>query len=551
MLTPAETYEDVCRLMRWRIPEFYNMGVDVCDKHAETTPDRVALIVEDEDGAVTNYSFRDIQRLSNRLANVLVARGLRRGDRVGVLLSQSVEAAVAHVAVWKAGFISIPLFTLFGEDALEFRLANSGTKAVITDADNLGKLEAIRESLPDLQTLIVAGAGSAGFPAPHASIWDFWSALDHASDTFAPVNTKADDPGVIIYTSGTTGNPKGALHAHRILLGHQPSVEFFNEFFPQPGDLMWTPADWAWIGGLMNVLMSSWHHGVTVLAQRARKFDPEQALALMTRHSVRNTFMPPTAVRLMRQVERPRERFGFGLRTLTCAGEPMGAELLDWCRTALGVTPNEYYGQTECNLVAANCAKIMDVKPGSMGRAVPGHTVEIIDDQGRGVPPGTVGQIAVRRPHPVIMLEYWRNPDATAAKYIGDWLLTGDEGHKDEDGYLWFLGRDDDVITSAGYRIGPGEIEDCLGKHPAVAIAAVIGVPDPLRTESVKAFIVLTPDHTADDALEEDIRAYVKTRLARHEYPRMIEFVDSLPMTATGKIRRRELRDQEIAKQQK
>ena len=551
MLTPAETYEDVCRLMRWRIPEFYNMGVDVCDKHAETTPDRVALIVEDEDGAVTNYSFRDIQRLSNRLANVLVARGLRRGDRVGVLLSQSVEAAVAHVAVWKAGFISIPLFTLFGEDALEFRLANSGTKAVITDADNLGKLEAIRESLPDLQTLIVAGAGSAGFPAPHTSIWDFWSALDHASDTFAPVNTKADDPGVIIYTSGTTGNPKGALHAHRILLGHQPSVEFFNEFFPQPGDLMWTPADWAWIGGLMNVLMSSWHHGVTVLAQRARKFDPEQALALMTRHSVRNTFMPPTALRLMRQVERPRERFGFGLRTLTCAGEPMGAELLDWCRTALGVTPNEYYGQTECNLVAANCAKIMDVKPGSMGRAVPGHTVEIIDDQGRGVPPGTVGQIAVRRPHPVIMLEYWRNPDATAAKYIGDWLLTGDEGHKDEDGYLWFLGRDDDVITSAGYRIGPGEIEDCLGKHPAVAIAAVIGVPDPLRTESVKAFIVLTPDHTADDALEEDIRAYVKTRLARHEYPRMIEFVDSLPMTATGKIRRRELRDQEIAKQHK
>ncbi len=547
MLAPAETYQDVCRLMRWRIPEFYNMGVDVCDKHAEATPDRVALIVEDEDGAVTNYSFCDIQRLSNQLANVLVARGIRRGDRVGVLLSQSVEAAVAHVAAWKAGFISIPLFTLFGEDALEFRLANSGARAVITDADNLGKVEAIREHVPDLQTLIVAGAGSAASP----TLVDFWSALERASDTFAPVNTKADDPGVIIYTSGTTGNPKGALHAHRILLGHQPSVEFFNEFFPQPGDLMWTPADWAWIGGLMNVLMSSWHHGVPVLAQRARKFDPEQALALMTRHSVRNTFMPPTAVRLMRQVERPRERFGFGLRTLTCAGEPMGAELLDWCRTALGVTPNEYYGQTECNLVAANCAKIMDVKPGSMGRAVPGHTVEIIDDQGRVVPPGTVGQIAVRRPHPVIMLEYWRNPDATAAKYIGDWLLTGDEGHKDEDGYLWFLGRDDDVITSAGYRIGPGEIEDCLGKHPAVALAAVIGVPDPLRTESVKAFIVLTPEHTAGEGLENEIRAYVKTQLARHEYPRMIEFVDSLPMTATGKIRRRELRDQEIAKQQK
>ncbi len=224
---------------------------------------------------------------------------------------------------------------------------------------------------------------------------------------------------MIIYTSGTTGNPKGALHAHRMLLGHQPSVEFFNEFFPQPGDLMWTPADWAWIGGLMNVLMSSWHHGVPVLAQRARKFDPERALALMARHDVRNTFMPPTAVRLMRQVARPRERFGFGLRTLTCAGEPMGAELLEWCRGALGVTPNEYYGQTECNLVAANCAKIMEVKPGSMGRPVPGHTVEIIDQQGRIVPPGTIGQIAVRRPHPVIMLEYWRNPDDTRGQIPG------------------------------------------------------------------------------------------------------------------------------------
>ena len=542
MLTPADTYEDVCRLMTWRIPEFYNMGVDVC---ADATPDRIALIVEDEDGTVTRYSFRDIQRLSNRLANVLVASGVQRGDRVGVLLPQSVEAAVAHVAAWKAGAISIPLFTLFGEDALEFRLANSGARAVVTDIGNLGKVEAIRDRLPDLGALVAAGAGRANSPA----LVDFWSALERASETFAPVNTRADDPGVIIYTSGTTGNPKGALHAHRILLGHQPSVEFFNEFFPQPGDLMWTPADWAWIGGLMNVLMSSWHHGVTVLAHRARKFDPEEALALMARHAVRNTFMPPTAVRLMRQVERPRERFGFALRTLTCAGEPMGAELLDWCRGELGITPNEYYGQTECNLVAANCAEIMAVKPGSMGRAAPGHTVEIIDEDGNVVPSGITGKIAVRRPHPVIMLEYWRNPEATAAKYVGDWLLTGDEGHKDEDGYLWFLGRDDDVITSAGYRIGPGEIEDCLGKHPAVAMAAVVGVPDLLRTESIKAFVMLAPGHDPGQALEDDIRAYVKTRLARHEYPRLIEFVDSLPMTATGKIRRRELRDREIAKQ--
>ncbi len=543
MLTIADTYDDVYRLMQWRVPEFYNMGVDVCDKHAEAKPDAVGLIAEDEDGVVTRYSFADLKRLSNRLANVLGGSGVEPGERVGILLSQSVEAGVAHIAAWKAGCISIPLFTLFGEDALEFRLADSQARVVVTDTVNLPKLEAIRDRLPNLKLLLVVDAGRDG-----AGILDFWSAVERASDAFTPVKTRAEDPGLIIYTSGTTGNPKGALHAHRALLGHLPAVEFFNEFLPQPGDLMWTPAEWAWIGGLMNVLMSSWHHGVPVLAQRARKFDPEKALALMARHGVRNTFMPPTALRLIREVEAPRERFGVALRTLTCAGEPMGVELLDWCRSALGVTPNEYYGQTECNLVVANCALIMPVKPGSMGRPVPGHTVEVIDDDGRIVPADTVGKIAVRRPDPVMMLEYWRQPEATEAKFIGDWLVMGDLGRKDGDGYLWFVGRDDDVITSAGYRIGPGEIEDCLGKHPAVSLAAVIGVPDEVRTEAVKAFIVLRAGRTADAALEEEIRAFVKTRLSPHEYPRLIEFVDSLPMTATGKIRRGELRQREIDK---
>jgi acetyl-CoA synthetase len=543
MLTIADTYDDVYRLMQWRVPEFYNMGVDVCDKHADARPDNIGLIVEDEDGTVTRYSFADLKRLSNRLANVLGGSGVEPGERVGILLSQSVEAGVAHIAAWKAGCISIPLFTLFGEDALEFRLADSEARVVVTDTVNLGKVEAIRDRLPNLKWILVVGAGSDG-----SGLLDFWSAIERASDAFTPVNTRAEDPGLIIYTSGTTGNPKGALHAHRALLGHLPAVEFFNEFLPQPGDLMWTPAEWAWIGGLMNVLMSSWHHGVPVLAQRARKFDPEKALALMARHGVRNTFMPPTALRLIREVEAPRERFGVALRTLTCAGEPMGVELLDWCRSALGVTPNEYYGQTECNLVVANCARIMEVKPGSMGRPVPGHTVEVIDDDGKIVPADTVGKIAVRRPDPVMMLEYWRQPEATEAKFIGDWLVMGDLGRKDGDGYLWFIGRDDDVITSAGYRIGPGEIEDCLGKHPAVSLAAVIGVPDEVRTEAVKAFIVLRSDRIADTALEEEIRAFVKTRLSPHEYPRLIEFVESLPMTATGKIRRGELRQREIDK---
>ncbi len=542
MLEAADSYEELCRRMRWRIPETYNMGIDVCDKHAAVRPDACALIVADDEGRFRRYTFDDLRRLSNRLANVLTGLGLVRGDRVGVLLSQSVEAAIAHIAAWKAGLISIPLFTLFGEDALAFRLDDSGTRALVTDTDGLEKAEAVRARCPDLDCLMVTGLGRDG-----QGLLDLWPALDRAAETFGPVATSADDPAVIIYTSGTTGNPKGALHAHRVLLGHLPAVEFFNEFFPQPGDLMWTPADWAWIGGLMNVLMSSWHHGVPVLAHRARKFDPERALHLMAEAGVRNVFLPPTALRMIRQVPAPRASFGLALRTLTCAGEPMGAELLEWCRSSLGVTPNEYYGQTECNLVVANCARIMAVRPGSMGRPVPGHVVDIIDEDGVSASPGTVGAIAVRAPDPVMMLGYWRNPEATAAKFNGSWLVTGDLGHKDADGYLWFLGRDDDVITSAGYRIGPGEIEDCLARHPAVALAAAVGVPDPLRTEAVKAYIVLAEGHQPTAALEEEIRAFVKIRLSPHEYPRHIEFVTSLPLTATGKIRRTVLRERDAA----
>ena len=539
LLKKAATVAAVRDAFRWRIPPRFNMGAAVVDGQARAH--RTALLVEDDDGNVTAYSFEAMRRLSNRLANLLVGKGIMPGDRIGILLSQGVETAMAHVAAWKAGFISIPLFTLFGEDALEYRLSDSGARVLITDQANLGKIEAIRGRLPGLELLLVIGAGRDGPNKDGMGMLDLWRALDAASDEFTTRNTGADDPALIVYTSGTTGNPKGALHAHRTLLGHLPGIEFPHEFFPQAGDLMWTPADWAWIGGLMNVLMGAWYHGVPVLAKRARKYDPEAALDLMARRGVRNTFMPPTALRLMREVPGIAGR-GLDLRTVTCAGEPMGAELLDWGRAALGVTLNEYYGQTECNLVVANNAAIMEVKPGSMGISVPGHEVAIIDGAGNALPPGEVGQIAVAAPDPVMMLEYWHNPAATTDKYLNGWLLTGDQGRRDEDGYFWFLGRDDDVITSAGYRIGPGEIEDCLTKHPAVSLAAVIGVPDALRTEAVKAIIVLKGGRNGSPELEAEIRDFVKTRLSPHEYPRLIEFRDALPLTATGKVRRNVLR---------
>jgi len=536
MLKPGNSYEKVYSSFRWNIPEYYNIGVDICDKHAHQRY-RLALVYENEKGVIEKYTFWELKRFSNQFANALKASGLNTGDRVGILLPQCPEAAIAHIATYKIGGIAIPLFTLFGTDALEYRLNNSGARCVITDTANLDKLLKIRDKLPGLDNIFVVRGEK------NENIIGFWEAIRKGSTDFAPVKTRRDDPALIIYTSGTTGPPKGALHAHRTLLGHLPGVEFPHNFFPREDDFFWTPADWAWIGGLIDVLFPSWHHGIPVLAYRARKFDPEFAFDLMARHGIRNAFLPPTALKLMRQVKNPKDRHDFRIRSIGSGGETLGRELLDWGKDTFGITINEFYGQTEANLVVGNCTQIMEVRPGSMGKAIPGHVVEIIDDNGNVLPPETPGNVAIRRPDPVMFLEYWKNPKATDNKFIGDWSLTGDMGRKDEDGYLWFVGREDDLITSSGYRIGPGEIEDCLIKHPAVSMAAVVGKPDEIRTEIVKAFIVLQTDVDADDSLKNNIKDFVRKRLAAHEYPREIEFVDALPMTATGKIIRKELRE--------
>lgn len=544
MLKGGSSYADVCGAFRWEIPEFYNIGVDICDKWAED-PDRPALFYEDQEGKVRRYTFRELKNRSNRLANGLRAHGVRRGDRVGILLGQCPETALSHIAIYKIGAIAIPLFTLFGVDALEYRLANSGAVCIITDEPNLAKVVSIRDSLPHLKLVVVVGSEQQG-----ADI-GFSPLIDRGSDVLEPVKTKADDPALIIYTSGTTGPPKGALHAHRVLLGHLPGVEFPHNFFPKEGDLFWTPADWAWIGGLIDVLFPSWHHGVPVVAHRARKFDPEETFQRLARHGIRNAFMPPTALKMMRQVDNPRDRHDYGLRSVGSGGETLGEELLDWGREVLGLTVNEFYGQTEVNLVVGNCSEVMTIRPGSMGKPIPGHVVEVIDESGRPLPPGQVGEIAIKRPDPVMFLGYWGNPEATRDKFIGDWCLTGDLARKDEDGYLWFVGRKDDVITSSGYRIGPAEIEDCILKHPAVSMVAVVGSPDEVRTEIVKAFVVLKSGSTPSIELGEEIKNFVKVRLAAHEFPREVEFLDELPLTATGKIIRKELRKREIERKAK
>ncbi len=537
MLDQRSSYADLRDRFRWPLPGRYNIGVDACDRHAASGA--LALIHVDEAGAERRYSFADLRGLSNRFANVLAARGLKRGDRVAVLLPQAPETAVAHLAAFKAGLISVPLFELFGPDALKFRLADSGARALVTSRAGAEKVAGLRDGLPDLSEVYAVDG-----PGPGAG--DFHALCAAASDSFEPVDTGPDDPAIIIYTSGTTGDPKGALHGHRVLLGHLPGVEMPQNLFPRPGDRFWTPADWAWIGGLFDVLLPAWHHGVAVVGHRARKFDPEAALRLMVDHGVRNAFLPPTALKMMRQA-RSTPVPGLALRSVGSGGESLGRELLDWGRGVLGVDVNEFYGQTECNLVVSSCATLFPARPGAIGRPVPGHAVAIVDDRGREKPAGEVGHIAVRRPDPVMFLGYWNNARATAEKFAGDWLLTGDLGRQDEDGYVWFLGRDDDVITSGGYRIGPGEVEDCLLRHPAVAMAGVVGAPDPVRTEIVKAFIVTKPGVERSDALAEDIRAFVRTRLAAHEYPREVVFTDDLPLTATGKIVRRALRERGAA----
>jgi acetyl-CoA synthetase len=533
MLTEASDYETLYRDFRWDIPDRLNLATVCCDRHADGTG-RLALIYVDEDGAATRTSFDAVSEFSRRFANVLKADGLVRGDRVAVFLSQSLELPIAHLAAFRSGMVSIPLFALFGEDALEFRISNSGAKAIVTDAAGYEKLAKIRDRLPDLKSVYVIGdTAPAGTKA-------FWPQLKAASADFATVDTSADDPALIIYTSGTTGNPKGALHAHRVVLGHLPNIEMCHDFLPKPGDLMWTPADWAWIGGLINALFAAWYHAVPIVGHRARKFEPQAAMAMMADYGIRNVFLPPTALKLMRQAGVTHD--GVKLRSIFTGGESLGGELLDWVRATFGIDAHEVFGQTECNLVIGSNSKLFPIRPGSMGKPTPGFDVRIVNEQGEELPRGSRGVIGVRQPNPCTMLEYWRNPEGTAKKYAGEFLLTGDLGIQDEDGYFWYVSREDDVITTAGYRVGPSEIEHTLMKHPAVAMAAVVGIPDPIRTESIKAWIVLRPGFEPGDALAREIQNFVKVQLAAHEYPRFVQFTDTLPMTATGKVLRRELR---------
>jgi len=539
----GDRYREVYAAFRWQVPAQFNIAHHCCARWA-CERHRLALCWEDESGEIRTYTYRDLQEAANRASHMLAALGIARGDRVALILPQRPETAIAYLACFQMGAIAVPLSFLFGPEALEYRLADSGAKVAIVDPDTLPNLKAVWERVPNVEWAIgVAGARAGG-------VVDWDATLAEAPPSFEPAATRASDPAAIIYTSGTTGPPKGALLPHSVLIGNLPGFEHSHDGFPRAGDLFWSPADWAWTGGLWDALMPTLYHGQAILGYRGR-FEAERAFRLLEKYSIRNAFLFPTALKMMmKTVPEPRKRFDLKLRSLMSGGEPVGPALFHWCRDQLGVTVNEIFGQTEMNYIVGNSHTLWPVKPGSMGRPYPGHRIAVIDDAGRELGPGEVGDIAVHRewhgtPNPVFFLGYWGNDAATANKYTGDWCRTGDQARWDEDGYLWYQGRADDMFKSAGYRIGPAEIENCLVKHAAVANCAVIPIPDETRGAVIKAFILLAPGFAPSPALEQSIRDHVKAALAPYQQPREIEFVDALPMTTTGKVQRKVLRERE------
>lgn len=533
ILPQIENWHDQHKAFQWDIPRDFNIAERCCDSWAKSDPDRIALTHLDPELDPTQWTFGALKAASDKFAAHLRAIGVQRGDCIAILLPQSAETLIAHFAAYKLGAIALPLFTLFRAEALAYRLRDSGACVVVTEPDKAPEVQALRPDLPDLRAVYVTGAAQPDC----TPIWDAIDATDAVDFTPEPVG--ADDPAMIIYTSGTTGDPKGVLHAHRFLLGHLPSIEVSHPGIETADAVCWTPADWAWIGGLMDLAMPSLYYGARLVSHRMRKFTPTRAYEVIRQERTNTLFVPPTALKLMRAEAVPQD---LGIRTISSGGESLGPDLLGWGRDKLGAPITEVYGQTECNLVVNSVPGRMDTPPGAMGLPVPGLNVQVQTADGAEAAVNEVGEICVAKGTAVLFLRYWNKPDETAAKFRGSWLRTGDLGVRDADGYLRFSSRDDDVITSAGYRVGPTEIETALGSHPAVVMAAVIGVPDPIRTESIKAFVVLKPDVTWSETLGQALIQHVRDRVSPHVAPRLIEPIDALPMTATGKILRRALR---------
>lgn len=594
--TPSpDFYAALHSTFRWQVDEFFNIAEVCCSRWARAggaidATERIAIQAHHTGAATVFRTYPELQRAADALSHALAELGVQRGDRVAIVMPQRFETAVAYMAVFQMGAVAMPLSMLFGPEALEYRLQDSDAVLAICDESSMHNIQGVRSRCPALRTVMAAGAA-----AGQGDI-DYAAALAAQQRTFTAVKTKADDAAILIYTSGTTGPPKGALLAHRALIGNLPGFICSQNWFgfptdggvptPSPGrgragegastkrakpslpepetqSVFWSPADWAWTGGLMDALLPTLYFGRPIVAFNGR-FSAELAFSLMQQQGVTHTFLFPTALKaMMKAFPQPRQHFKLKLQAMMSAGEAVGDAVFAWCRDELGVVVNEMFGQTEINYIVGNCSALWPARPGSMGKGYPGHRVAVIDDEGNECAVGVPGDVAVNRfdihgePDPIFFLGYWKKDAATRAKFTGDWCRTGDLATRDEDGYLWYQGRADDVFKAAGYRIGPGEIENCLVKHPAVANAAVVPKPDRERGALVKAYVVLAPDFVAararqtgaegqfDAELVAQLQNHVKGLLAPYEYPKEIEFLDALPMTTTGKVQRRVLRLQE------
>jgi acetyl-CoA synthetase len=547
----ADQYQALYQNFRWQVPDDFNIAQACCTRWADD-PARIAIYYESEDGEQHVLSYARMQEEANRLSNLLRSLGLQRGDRVALILPQRPETAIAHIACHQLGLIVMPLSVLFGPDALEYRLQDSQAKLAIVDAGGAANLAAIHANCPDLQTVIAVDCTMT-------DALDWREQLEAQGIGFDAVSTQASDPAVLIYTSGTTGPPKGALIPQSALIGNLTGFVASQDWFPRDDDVFWSPADWAWTGGLMDALLPTLYFGRPIVGWRGR-FSPENALRLMEKYGVTNSFLFPTALKMMMKAcPQPRQQYRLKLRAVMSAGEAVGETVFHWGQQALDITINEMFGQTEINYIVGNSAGKWPARAGSMGRPYPGHQVAVIDDAGQAVPAGEIGEVAINRfdihghPDPVFFLGYWNNEEATRNKYCGDWCRTGDLASCDADGYLWYQGRADDMFKAAGYRIGPSEIENCLVKHPAVVNAAVVPKPDAERGNLVKAFVVLVPGtrrgSKEDGRLIDELQQHVRGKLAPYEYPKEIEFLDELPMTTTGKVQRRVLRELEKERQ--
>jgi acetyl-CoA synthetase len=513
--TRITSYDEAVANHRWDVPERYNIAADVCDRHPR---EKLAMIHEDFHGNVRRVDWGELQDTANRFANVLVAAGVGRGDRVAMLLPPTPETAAAFFGTWKVGAILLSMSVLYGDEGIRHRLTDSQAKVLVTNAANADRIE---RSLVERVLVLDDELLSSG------------------SSAFETLDTAAEDPAQLYYSSGTTGLAKGILHAHRYILAHE---EFVYCHDVQEGELFHGMGEWAWAAGICP-LIGPWRHGaVQVVLQREGGFDPARQLDFLSRHEVTNVFATPTAIRSMMSIDDARSLYPQRFRIVCSAGEPLNPEAIRWFRDQYDVTVLDFYGLTESYPLCGNFP-FMDVREGSMGRPMPGWEVAILDEDEQPVPAGERGEICLRaRTNPHYPLGYWNRPEESEQVFGGEWFHSKDAASTDAEGYYWYEGRADDVIISAGYRIGPFEVESACLEHPAVAEAAAVAAPDERRGFVVKAFVVLAAGHQPSDALAQEIKAFVRDHHSAYAYPRQIEFVEDLPKTLTGKIRRIELR---------